>query len=400
MTKNANGEGSIYKRMRDGKLLGYGGAVTYEDADGRTRRHTVYGRTRADVREKLGKVRERLEAGGPPKDASVTVGAWMARWRCTTLAASDRKDSTRELYDNLSRRHLEPAPFGDRRLDKLRPTDIEALVLELRSRTKPGKATEAVPNPTPVRALADSTVRQIYTVLRAGLDGAVRDGLLAKNPAAAVKRPGVERREAQHLDTSQVVAVLQAAEQSRYYPALALIANTGLRRGEVLALKWADVDLDGAKLKVAGTLGRIGKRGLVITQPKTDRSRRTVPLNPAMVTLLRKHRASQAAEQLRAANQWAPSGLVFTTELGTAVDPRNLLRVIEEAAKDVGVAGIGVHTLRHSAAVAWLEAGVHIKAVADLLGHSSVAITGDVYGHTSDETARAAVDGLAASLGM
>jgi integrase len=98
--------------------------------------------------------------------------------------------------------------------------------------------------------------------------------------------------------------------------------------------------------------------------------------------------------------RWTDSGLVFTTELGGAVDPRNLLRVIEAAAKAAGVSDVGVHTLRHSAAVDWLEAGVHIKAVADLLGHSSISITGDVYGHTSDDTARAAIDGRAGRLGL
>ncbi len=102
-------------------------------------------------------------------------------------------------------------------------------------------------------------------------------------------------------------------------------------------------------------------------------------------------------------DQWAylsSNGLVFTNEFGGPVEPRNLLRVIENAAKAAGVQGVGVHTLPHSATVAWLEAGVHIKAVADLLGHSSIAITGDVYGHTSDDTARAAVDGLAGPLGL
>jgi integrase len=166
-----------------------------------------------------------------------------------------------------------------------------------------------------------------------------------------------------------------------------------------LALSWDSVDLDGGALRVAATISRVGGR-LVITEPKTVRSRRAVPLNPAVVALLRKHKARQAAERLRAANQWQTCGLVFTTELGGPVDPRNLLRVIEVASKAAGVGGVGVHTLRHSAAVAWLESGVHIKAVADLLGHSSIAITGDVYGHTSDDTARAAVDGLASRLGL
>ena len=103
---------------------------------------------------------------------------------------------------------------------------------------------------------------------------------------------------------------------------------------------------------------------------------------------------------LRAGNQWQDTGLVFTTELGTPVEPRNVLRTIELAAHKAGIVDVGVHTLRHSAAVAWLESGTHIKAVADLLGHSSIAITGDVYGHTSDDAARAAVESLSTSLGI
>lgn len=200
-----------------------------------------------------------------------------------------------------------------------------------------------------------------------------------------MKGPGIERREAKHLDAGAVAAVLRAAQTSRYHSALVLIASTGLRRGECLALPWHRVDLDAGTLNVA-TLGRIGNR-LVISVPKTDRSRRTVPLSPAVVALLRKHKARQAAERLRAASQWHDCGLVFTTELGAPVDPRNLLRTVEVAAKAAGVEGVGVHTLRHSAAVAWPERGAHFKAVADLLGHSSIAITGDVYGHTSDDAA-------------
>lgn len=107
-----------------------------------------------------------------------------------------------------------------------------------------------------------------------------------------------------------------------------------------------------------------------------------------------------AAEKLRAGNQWRDSGLLFATELGTPVEPRNILRTIELAAEKADLEGIVVHTLRHSAAVAWLESGVHIKAVADLLGHSSIAITGDIYGHTSDDAARAAVERLSGALGL
>jgi integrase len=179
MSKNANGEGSVWKRTRDGKVVRYEGAITYTGDDGKTKRHTVYGRTRADVRDKLKQARERLDSGAPVRDATRTVGDWLAHWRATSLAVSDRSLSTRTLYASLCRKHLEPAPFGAITLDRPRPSDVEALVLAMRA-----------------KELSDSTVRQIYTVLRAGLDGAVRDGLIARNPAALVKRPGIQRREA------------------------------------------------------------------------------------------------------------------------------------------------------------------------------------------------------------
>jgi integrase len=151
--------------------------------------------------------------------------------------------------------------------------------------------------------------------------------------------------------------------------------------------------------KVAATISRVGDR-LLITEPKSPRSQRTVPLSPPIVALLKAQRVMQAAERLHAGEEWTDSGLVFTTEFGTPVEPRNILRTIETAAAKAKIKGVGVHTLRHSAAVAWLEAGVHIKAVADLLGHSSIAITGDIYGHTSDATTRAAIDALSGVLGL
>ena len=201
------------------------------------------------------------------------------------------------------------------------------------------------------------------------------------------------------MDAADVAAVLQAAQGLRYRPVLVLIAATGLRRGEALALRWEHVNIKDGTLRVAATLSCVDGR-LLITEPKSPRSRRSVPLSPAVVSLLKAQRVTQAAKRLRAVNQWTDTGLVFTTEFGTPVEPRNILRTIELAAAKAGFENVGVHTLRHSAAVAWLESGVHIKAVADLLGHSSIAVTGDIYGHTSDATTRGAIDGLSAALGL
>ena len=375
----ANGRGAVRQRP-DGR---WEVRLSYLDpSSGERQRISVYGATQKAALAELDRVQDRLEEGKPPKDSTATVASWMAHWRQTTLAASDRKAATRELYSNLSRKHIEADPFGAIRLDRLRPSDIEALVLALRD-----------------NGLSDSTIRQTYTVLRQALDGACRDELLARNPAAVVKRPGVERTEAKHLPPDAVSRLLRAAEGSRYYPVLLLIATTGLRRGEAVALHWDQVDLDAGLIKVAATMSRVDGQ-LRISEPKTARSRRTVPLTPAMIAVLRKHKVTQMKERIRAANVWTDTGLVFTTELGTRVEPRNILRVIETASAKAGVTEVTVHTLRHSAAVAWLEAGVHIRQVADLLGHSSVSVTGDVYGHGSEGGARAAVLALADRLNL
>ena len=391
-----NHAGTISKRASGG----YQGRIAYTDpATGKTTRTSVYGKTATEVRGKLAEVRKRVQAGAPAKDSSTSVAAWMAQWRTTTLLVSDRAASTKSLYDSLSRKHLETPPFGAIRLDRLRPTDIEALILAMRDKTKPAQATSASPNPDPVRALAGSTIRSIYTVLRAGLDAAVRDQLLASNPAAKVKRPGVERQEARHLSDTELDQLLDAVKASRSYPVVRLIAATGMRRGEALGLSWKAVDLDARLLKVTTTLGRVGG-ALRLTEPKTARSRRVIPLSAPMVTMLQARRTEQKAERLAAGDQWQDSDLVFTTERGAPMEPRNLLRVIQTVAKRLGLDDVDIHTLRHSLAVSLLDDRTHIRAVADLLGHSSISITGDIYGHTTDDTARAAIEGRSARLGL
>lgn len=379
MTKRANAEGTVRQRP-DGR---WEARVSYVDPiTGRRRRVSLYGGTAEEVRAKLDKARDRVKTEAPVQDSNIKLSQWIDHWTETTLEASPRKGTTKQLYKSLAHKHLTPAPLGTIPLDKLRKSHVDGLLVKLRK-----------------QKLSDSTVRQVYTILRAILADAKLDGLVADNPVTRVPRPRVARTEAKHLDAAAVTALLAAAEKLRYRPVLVLIAATGLRRGEALALHWRDMDLASGTLKVAGTLSRVGGR-LEISEPKTVRSRRTVPLSPAVVSLLKTIKATQAAERLHAGEQWTDTGLVFTTEFGTPVEPRNILRTIELAAAKAGIKDIGVHTLRHSAATAWLDAGVHIKAVADLLGHSSISITGDIYGHSSDAAARAAIDGLSGTLGL
>ena len=340
MARRANGEGSIFRR-KDGT---WSAELSYRDDYGTLKRRTVYGKTQAEVRAKFRDARERIESGAPVKDASMTVAAWLEDWITKSLAASDRKQATKDLYATLARTHLVPT-IGTIPLGRLRPSDVEALVVTKRD-----------------TGLAASTIRTIYTVLRAALDIASRDGLMRSNPAAAVRRPGVERKDAPHLTAEQAQALLEAMRGDRLETLFRLMLATGLRRGEALALHWSDVDLDAGLLRVRWTLSRTSQ-GLQLDEPKTDKSRGTVPLPRSAVEALRAHRIRQLEEQRAAAGVWQENRLVFTTEIGTPREPRNVLRRFEVLAERAGLRGVHLHTLRHSAASFLLAAGTHTKVV-------------------------------------
>lgn len=380
--RRSNGEGAIARR-KDGL---WEARFTYADPEtGEQKRASSYGKTQAEARRKMREKRTRVDAGQPVRDATVPLSEWVDRWVATTLAASDRKQTTKATYATLAKVHIANGPLGTLTLDRVKPSDIDALTMHLRAKGK-----------------ASSTVRQVYTILRALLDAAVRDGLLARNPALSVARPGVERKEARSLSPAEVLALLDATKGSRFAPLVAFLARTGLRRGEALALHWSDVDDAGGVIRVRGTLSRDDRRSagdkLVITEPKTERSRRAVALSKPVRAILARQRELQAADRAALPDLWQDSGLVFTSEVGGPVDPRNALRAVSVAAEKAGLAGVTVHTLRHSAASGMLNAGVPLTAVSDVLGHSSIAITGDVYGHVAPEVQRAAMDALDAAL--
>lgn len=223
MSKRGQGEGSLRQRP-DGK---WEARLSHVDPDtGKRKWWSCYAATAEAAREELDQARKRLKAQLPMKDSSRRLADWIEHWSDTALEASDRSESTKELYRNLSRKHLCENAIGDIPLDKLRKSHIDGLIVSLKKKGK-----------------ADSTVRSIYTVLRAVLDDAKLDALIAENPTHMVPRPRVARHEARHLPPDQVAAVLRAAKDSRHHPVLVLIAGTGLRRGEAVGVKWSAVNL-------------------------------------------------------------------------------------------------------------------------------------------------------------
>jgi integrase len=375
--RRGNSEGSTPRRRADGR---WQINLRVTDDLGRASRHTVYGDTAQEARDKAAEIRRRVEDGQPARDRKETVAAFTQHWIGTSLEASERKRNTKVMYAGVARLHILSSSLGRLPLDRVRPSHVEGWVVELRR-----------------KGLAESTIRSAYTILRAILDTAVRDGALGSNPAAAVRRPRVTIKEASHLTPVQVASLLHAARGTRYAPLFALLVHTGLRRGEALALQWSDVDLERHTLRVRGTLSRIDG-ALVVTEPKTAKSKRFVPISSPAEALLRAVRAAQEAERHQAGSAWHETGFVFTTEFGEPCDPRNAFRALRVAAIKAGLPEAGLHTLRHSAASVMLIGGVPLKVVSDILGHSSIAITGDIYGHVSPDIARQAIDLLGEAL--
>ena len=377
-TRRGNREGSRIIQRKDGRFQAQ---VRWTDDFGRSQRITVSGKTRKSVQEKVREFYDRVNAGEPGRDSDAILSEYATNWCRTTLQATSLKESTKSLYNSISRNHIAPTQLGSLTLGHVRPQSVEAWIAGRRS-----------------QGLSDSTIRQAYTVLRLMLDTAKRDGLIRANPTHAVKRPKSTAQEADFLDAQQVRDLLVAAEDSRYHDLFELIARTGMRRGEALALKWRDVDFKRRDLRIRGTLSRVNG-SLTVTEPKTTRSRRSLALSPAVEIVLKRIQQEQTARRAELGPLWHSTGFVFTTMDGQPVDPRNALRAFRSAANAAGLPeSTNIHTLRHSAASMMIDNGTHLKVVSDVLGHSSISITADVYGHLFPTQVRDAMDALSDAL--
>lgn len=333
----------------------------------RTRFATVKG-TKRDAQRAL---RERLGAvdrGEIPDAGKMTLGQYLEQW--LTAQESQVSAKTHERYSELVRGHLIPG-LGAVKLGQLRAATIEAFYADrLKSGRKNGKG-----------GLSPRTVRHLDRVLNAALRRARRLDLIASNPVELVERPAVQPKEIEVLDPRQAAMLLKTAEGTRLRTPLFLALATGLRRGELLALRWRDLDLDRGQLTVAQALEQTTAHGLRFKAPKTRRSRRTVKIGPAVVEEMRAHKRRQAEERLRAGLGKDELDLVFATGAGAIVDPRTFSKEFARLVAKAGVPAVGIHALRHTHFTELLKAGIHPKVAADRAGHASVAVTMDIYSH-------------------
>jgi integrase len=383
--RRGRGEGSITKRA-DGRWearldLGY--------VNGRRRYKALYGRTRKGVSEQLHQAKQSQAEGTLVTDERMTVGKWLDHWMDVVLANrvanGTLEEVTRNHYSDVVRLHLKPV-LGQHRLSKLTPAHIDGLIALRRERYSP------------------NSLRIMRTTLRKSLRDARKNGFFVPSAAIDLSEPvSVPRRAKSWLDEAAARQLLASIEGDRLEALYVTTLSLGLRRGEALALQWSDIDFAKRTVRVHRSLKRVTNRPLmdgsfpggqrtrlVVGEPKTEGSSRTQPLPDRIVEVLRRHEIRQKEERLAAGATWSHTDFVFTTPIGTAIDPDNVSHYFSTACKRAGLGHRNLHQLRHSAASILLAQGVPLHEVSRFLGHSTISVTMDVYGHLAEEGLRAA----------
>jgi integrase len=367
------GDGSIFERA-DGRWV-----ARLKLADGTTR--YFYGARRAEVKSRLVEAQRAVEDGKPLPSQRLTVAAYLEQW-LTALPATAVKPSTVDYYQRYVRKHLLTSEFASKPLSRLAPSDLERLY----ARKLGG-------------GLSTTTVHHLHAVIHRALARAVQQSEVARNVADLVDPPGIAKLQMLVLTGQQPARLLSALEGERLEALFVVALSAGLRRGELLGLRWKNVDLDRGVLAVTGSLQGTTRDTLVIGSPKNGRSR-AVALGPQAVDALREHRARQVDERLRAGSLWThlDLDLVFADEFGRYLSPTTLTSALDRVLRQAGLPDIRFHDLRHSAATLMLSHGVHPKVVSEMLGHSSVGITLDLYSHVTPTLQREAAERIGKAL--
>jgi integrase len=330
--------------------------------------HSGY-RTRKDAERARVELLTRVEQGSYVEPSRLTVAGFLLEQWLPSLAGQVRPTTLHGYRTNLQR-YVLPA-LGGLTLQHLTPAHLDALYGSLLARGGKGG-----------RPLSARTVQAIHMTIRKALGDAARWGMIVRNVAELASPPRPRRVEMQTWTAEELRAFLEHVQGERLYAVWMLAASTGMRRGEVLGLRWRDVDLDRARASVRQTLVLAGRQ-VVTSEPKTSRGRRPIALDPRTLSALRAWRRAQAAERLAWGSAWADSGLVFTREDGTPIHPEWLSDAFEWRVKVAGLPRIRFHDLRHTHASLGLAAGIPVKVMSERLGHTSSSFTADAYQHVT-----------------
>jgi integrase len=367
--------GDRITKRKDGLFQGM---YTAQTPDGPKRKY-IYGRRYKDVEKKLAEAMGDTARGIIADDQNMTFGEYLDRWLSDSVRGTVRESTyTRDKHLVVS--HIKP------HVGRIKLKNVSAMHLQslYRDRLDSG--------------LSAATVQKIHHVTYKALKQAARWNLIVRNPAEAVRPPTPTPKEMHPLSADEARRLLEAASGDRLEALYVLALHTGMRQGELLGLKWEDVDVEAGTLRVRRTLTLHGGK-VALGEPKTKKSRRTVRLTQRAVEALRSHRTRQLEEKLRA-TVYDDSGLVFAGEGGNLINPSNLRqRSFIPLLKRAGLPQITFHDLRHTCASLLFQKNIHPKFVQELLGHANVSITLDTYSHMLPGMGGEAADAIGEALG-
>lgn len=339
--------------------------------------------TKREVRELTAKMQTEHNAGSITKAATITLAAYCERW----LAAIEGsvRPSTHDRYTRVVHGHLLPS-LGRVQLGKLSPLMVQDWYADLLrpSQSRPG--------------LSPTTVNLYHGILHGALDQAVKWRLLVRNVCDAVEPPRPEQNEMSVWDAAQVRTFFATIAGTKHEALYVLAAHTGMRRGELAALRWADVNLEAGTVAVQRTMSR-GAAGLVIGEPKTRKGKRQIAIGTSVIASLRRHKAEQNERRLMLGPEWIAADLVFDRGNGELLHPNIITRTFTTLSERAGLPHIRLHDLRHTAATLMLANGEHVKVVQERLGHSDIGITMNLYSHVTQDMQRDAADRMERLLG-
>ncbi len=368
--RRANGEGSIRKRP-DGRWEGRYTAGR-DPETGKTVYKNVLGKTQAEVKVKLKQAIQESTEVDALKAAQYTVGQWMDVW-FENYAKIKVRPSSHQTYRGYIDNHIKPN-IGKIPLGKLTTLELQKLYKKLLSRGRVDRI-EAKGQP---KGLSPKTVRNIHQVISSAMDFAKAQKLIAVNPTDGCALPKLEHREMKTLPVEQLASFLREAKESGVFEMYYIELATGLRRGELLGLKWEDLDLEQCTLRVQRQVSRIN--GEVVEAPlKTKNSYRTISLGEDAVGILKKQK-----------KKCGDSEYVFPSPTGGPISPDSVIQMLHRVLKRAGLPKVRFHDLRHTFATVALQNGVDIKTVSGMLGHYSAGFTLDTYAHVTTAAQREA----------
>ena len=370
--RRANGEGNIRKR-KDGRWEGRYTAGR-NPATGRAIYKNVLGKTQAEVKEKLKKAIEETKGLDVAKAESYTVGQWMDVWY-EYYAQIKVRPSSHKTYEGYIKNHIKPS-IGNIPLTKLTTLDLQRLYQKLLTEGRVDRL-EAQNQP---KGLSPKTVRNINQVISSAMQLAIQQHLIPQDPTDGCALPKTEHREMQTLSADQLTAFLLEAKHSGVFEMYYIDLATGLRRGELLGLKWEDIDFSTQTLRVRRQVGRIN--GEVREAPlKTKNAYRTISLGTDAVGVLKQQREKQPS-----------SSYVFPGPTGGPIAPDSVLHMLHRVLDRAGLPEIRFHDLRHTFATLALQNGVDVKTVSGMLGHFSAGFTLDTYAHVTTAAQKKAAE--------